>query len=220
MKTHHHARALRIRFVVVFVSAFVIFFGLLNVRFLFANVRYWAAPGTIVVKDTLEDAILHLPLSKDKEIVKKPLPNHATLVIDSLGIKAPIVFDVPPDNKQIYKKLEDGVVHYSSTSKPGEAGVALILGHSSAYPWYKGRYGSVFALLSKLKPGDRFYVQYEDGRTFIYEMKQAIVFNPFSSDARLAKLEQEPNPSLVLVSCYPVGTNYRRIAVQAEQLQI
>ncbi len=130
------------------------------------------------------------------------------------------MFNVPNNNDRIYSNLEKGVVHYSDTAKPGNPGVAVILGHSSAYPWYKGNYGAVFALLSKLKIGDRFYVQYADNRTFVYEMTQSIIFNPFANDERLTALENAPGSSIILISCYPVGTNYKRIAVQAKQVQI
>ena len=95
-----------------------------------------------------------------------------------------------------------------------------MLGHSSAFPWYNGDFGAVFALLSKLKVGDRFYVQYEDNRSFVYEMTQAIIFNPFENNQRLTDIENAPGSSIILISCYPVGTNYKRIAVQARLVQL
>lgn len=210
---HNHTRALRRRYITVFLGTFVVVFGILSIRFVYANVRYWLVPGTIVRESTLGGAEL-FPLAKDVEV--KPLPSRARLVIDSIGIDAPLVFDVAPDNDTIYKNLERGVVHYSNTPKPGVRGVSVVLGHSSAYPWYKGKYGSVFALLGKLKPGDTFYVQYEDGRLFVFKVKGAIVFNPFVADDRVTELERADGTNIVLISCWPVGTNYRRIAVQAQ----
>ncbi|MEK7125215.1 MAG: sortase [Patescibacteria group bacterium] len=202
------------RFAAIFFGAFIVAFAVLNVRFVVANVRYALAPGTIRTGDSLSQAVRLLPLAEN--ITDRPLPSRARLVIDSIGVNAPIVFDLPADNKKIYDGLERGVVHYSTSVKPGQNGVALVLGHSSAYPWYRGSYGSVFALLNKLKPGEKFYIQYEGGPVFVFTVKRSLIFNPFASDARLAELEQNPNPSIILVSCWPVGTNYRRIAVQAE----
>ena len=217
-KFHNHSRTMQLRFLTVFVLAFLVFFSVLNVRFLIASAKFLIAPGTIRARDSLADAVKLLPLAKD--VSAKPLPNTARLVIDSIGVNVPIIFDVPDNNDAIYKNLEKGVVHYSNTAKPGAGGVSLILGHSSAYPWYRGNYGSIFALLSKLKPGDKFYVQYDDGRLFIYTMRQSIVFNPFAGDARLNEMTRDGRPTLILVSCWPVGTNYLRIAVQAEQVQL
>ncbi len=218
MRLHNRGKVVAIRLVVIFIVTFTAAFFLLNIRFVEKNVQYPIAPGTIKTRDTLTDAIRLLPLAQN--VQAKPLPDQATLVIDSIGVRAPIVFNVADNNDLIYKSLEGGVVHYSNTAKPGNPGAAVILGHSSAFPWYKGDYGAVFALLSKLKIGDRFYVQYSDNRTFVYEMTQSIIFNPFANDERLTALENAQGSTLILISCYPVGTNYKRIAVQAKQVQM
>lgn len=218
MRLHNRGRIILIRLAVIFTTTFIVVFLLLNIRFVEKNVQYMLAPGTITTADTLGDAIRLLPLAE--KVREEPLPSKATLVIDSIGVRAPIVFDVPDDNDLIYSNLEFGVVHYSNTPKPGEPGAAIVLGHSSAYPWYRGDYGAVFALLSKLKAGDRFYVQYEDNRSFVFEMTQSIIFNPFENDARLTTIENASGSTMILISCYPVGTNYKRIAVQAKLVQI
>lgn len=219
MRLHNRNRVIVTRLLIIFLATFVGAFLLLNIRFVEKNIQYAIAPGTIRTNDTLQDAIRLLPLSEN--VKPKPLPSSANLVIDSIGVRAPIVFDVPDNNDLIYGSLEKGVVHYSNTSKPGETGAAIVLGHSSAYPWYKGKYGAVFALLNKLKIGDRFYVQYSDNRTFVYEMKQAIIFNPFdTNDQRLAAIESASGSSIILISCFPVGTNYKRIAVQAQLVKL
>lgn len=218
MRLHHRSRTIAFRLVCIFAGTFVAAFLLLNYRFVEKTVQYTIAPGTIRTRSTLQDAARLFPLAA--AVVEKPLPDAATLVIDAIGVRAPIVFGVPDDNDLIYTALEDGVVQYSTTSKPGEPGVSIMLGHSSAYPWYKGDYGAVFALLAKLNPGDRFYVQYSDNRAFFYEMKESLVFNPFSSDERLAVMERAAGDNIILISCFPVGTNYRRIAVRAERIDI
>lgn len=204
----------------IFLSTFVVVFLLLNYRFVEENIQYVIAPSTIRSDSSIDSAVRLLPIADLTAKSARALPNTATLVIDTLGVRAPIVFGTPDDVDLIYDNLEEGVVHYSSTAKPGEEGVSIVLGHSSAYPWYKGDYGAVFALLSKLKAGDRFYIQYDDNRSFFYEMKDSIVFNPFSSDERLSAMERSPGNNLILISCFPVGTNYRRIAVRAQQIEL
>jgi LPXTG-site transpeptidase (sortase) family protein len=218
MRLHNRGRAVTRRLIAIFLVTFVGAFALLNIRFVEKNVQYWAAPSTIRSRDSLGDAIRLLPLAQS--VSEQPLPDTARLVIDTIGVDAPLVFNTPNDNDLIYGNLENGVVHYTNTAKPGNPGTALVLGHSSAFPWYKGDYGAVFALLSKLQQGDRFYVQYEDGRSFFYEMQTAVVFNPFSDAERIAKLEAQPGSGIILISCFPVGTNYKRIAVYARQIEI
>jgi LPXTG-site transpeptidase (sortase) family protein len=207
-----------LRLFAIFAATFVVAFLVLNMRFVEKNIQYIVAPGTIRSADSIGDAVRLLPLSGAVE--DAPLPQSARLVIDALGISAPIVFGTPDDTDAVYDQLENGVVHYSTSAKPGNPGTAIILGHSSAYPWYNGDYGAVFALLSRLKPGDRFYIQYSDNRTFVFEMKESVVFNPFTDTERLGMLENRPGSNVILLSCYPVGTNYKRIAVLAERVQL
>jgi LPXTG-site transpeptidase (sortase) family protein len=218
MRLHRRSRVIAFRLVIIFSVTFGVVFLLLNYRFVEKNVQYIIAPSTIRTESTLADATRLLPLSS--AVVEKPLSDSATLVIDGIGVRAPIVFGSPDNVDAIYENLEEGVVHYSGTAKPGEPGVSIVLGHSSAYPWYKGDYGAVFALLSKLKPGDRFYVQYADNRSFFYEVKEDLVFNPFKSDERLDAMERASGDNIILISCYPVGTNYLRIAVRAERISL
>jgi LPXTG-site transpeptidase (sortase) family protein len=216
MRLHNRGRAVTRRLVAIFIITFVGAFALLNIRFVEKNVQYWAAPSTIRSRDTLGDAIRLLPLAQS--VAERPLSDNARLVIDTIGVDAPLVFGTANDNDLIYKNLEQGVVHYTNTAKPGNPGTALVLGHSSAFPWYNGDFGAVFALLSRLEQGDRFYVQYDDGRSFFYEMQTAVVFNPFSDGERIEQLEAMPGSGIILISCYPVGTNYKRIAVYAREI--
>lgn len=200
------------RLFLIFIFTFVIIFAVLNSRFIVANIKFWALGKAI--SPPLIPAVS--PISKAEPDKKINLPDKAVLIISDIGISAPIVFGAGSNTKNIYNNLENGVVHYSDTPKPGMNGVSIILGHSSAYPWYKGAYGSVFALLGKLKTGDKIYVKYNDGQTFVFHVKQSIIFSPFNKDSRLAEIEKKEKPTLVLISCWPVGTNYKRIAVEAE----
>lgn len=221
MRLHNRSRVIAFRLVLIFAATFIGAFLILNLRFVEKTIQYSLVPGTIRTRNTVDDAIRLLPLSQN--IADRPLSDSARLVIDSIGVDAPIVFGVPADNDLIYESLEAGVVHYSNTAKPGNPGAAVILGHSSAYPWYRGDYGAVFALLSKLQVGERFYVQYDDNRSFVYEVSGSVIFNPFVKDDKsdqLAAMEASGGSSIILISCYPVGTNYRRIAVQAVRIEI
>ncbi len=201
------------RFLKIFIVSFILIFAVLNGRFLYANLNYWFRNGSLSTQNLIPNSAL---FQSAKGQSTKSLPDKATLIIEKIGVSAPIVFGSSNDNTAILNNLENGVVHYSDTPKPGLEGVSLILGHSSAYPWYKGHYGSVFALLGKLNPGDKFSVLYADGRVFNFIVKQSLVFSPFGNDARLTAIEKTPGSSIVLVSCWPIGTNYKRIAIQAE----
>lgn len=190
---------MKLKLLKFFIIAFLIIFAVLNGRFFYTNVRFAlfgpnasgiTAGGTAAIQG----------------------PENARLIIKKIGVGAPIVLGADNNSKSIPDSLEKGVVNYPGSPKPGE-GLSIILGHSSAYPWYKGSYGSVFALIGKLKPGDKFSVEYGDGRKFIYSVKKSLVFSPFAKDAGLSELEKEAGNSVILISCWPLGTNYKRIAV-------
>lgn len=139
------------------------------------------------------------------------------LYIPSLGISAPIVFEPTTLEKRIYSALERGVVHYADTPVPGSTGTSIILGHSSAYSWYKGKYGQIFSQLSKLGPGDIITIEKEPGQQLTYQVTKSLIFSPKdNNDFELRELESTTGSSLVLMTCWPTGTNAKRIAVRAD----
>jgi len=161
---------------------------------------------------------------KPAVVVNKPKPtpdttsvlSSYTLSVPSLGIRAPIVLEPTSDQNKIFKKLESGVVHYAATPLPGQPGTSIILGHSSVYPWYKGNYGHVFSKLSSLKAGDIINIE-KDNQILTYAVTRSIIFSPtVENDFELRELETTTGTSLVLMTCWPTGTNSKRIAVRAD----
>lgn len=204
---------MKFKVLTTFVAATVIVFAVLNSSFITANISGWFRGGSTIYDANAETHLF--PIVTAQNVV---LHNRATLIIDKIGVFAPIVFGTSTNIETIYDDLEDGVVHYTNTPRPGENGASIILGHSSAYPWYKGKYGSVFALLGQLKAGDTFYVEYADGQRFNYAVRQSFIFKPLTEDARLTQIENTKKPTLVLITCWPIGTNYKRLAVEATLL--
>lgn len=202
------------RFLILFIIVFALVFGLLNYRYILANLKFWIwkSTGSQAYEDKEPQPAL-LPISSDKN--GSDISGSIILQIPSLNVEAPIVREPSLNLDQIFKRLEDGVVLYGGTSVPGEKGVSIILGHSSAYPWYKGGYGSIFALLGKLTVGDKIYVN-KNGKVLVYKVSESLIFHPFENDDRVAQLEKTSNSSIVLVSCWPVNTNWKRIAIKAD----
>lgn len=138
------------------------------------------------------------------------------LSVPTLNIRVPIVFEPTTVEKRIYAALEKGAVHYAKTPQPGQPGTSIILGHSSSYPWYQGKFGSVFANLSKLNEGDIINIE-KEGRLLSYRVTKSIIFSPNASDDyALRELEATDGSSLVLMTCWPTGTNAKRVAVRAD----
>jgi sortase A len=112
----------------------------------------------------------------------------------------------------MYRGFGDGVGHMPNTAMPGEIGNAVFFGHSS------GRGGSyyetIFATLHRLEVGDDIYI-YKNNVKFEYkvESKKIVSSNDFSI------LEQGDKKQLTLVTCWPLGTDWQRYVVIANQVE-
>ena len=114
----------------------------------------------------------------------------------------------------IQEALQDGVVHYPGTARPGQAGNFFVTGHSSYYPWANGKYKTVFARLGELVPGDEFWVYYGgDKHRYIISEKKEV------KPSDVTVLDQPTTKRLAtLMTCTPVGTTLRRLIVTAVEL--
>ena len=96
-----------------------------------------------------------LSIAEDK---KPHVIEPSVVIVESLGIKAPLQY-VDEANEETYQKaLRNGVVHYPGTAKPGEYGNVYIFGHSSDNAWSPGDYKTVFALLPRIEIGAKIVV--------------------------------------------------------------
>ena len=118
------------------------------------------------------------------------------------------------DQNKLLKWLEKGGIHYPDSQNFGEKGVAILLGHSSAYPWYRGDYGSVFALLEKLQAGDEVIVV-SNGKKYLYRVSGSKVVVP--KDFKVTNPDGKSH--LWLMSCWPVRTNKLRIVVATDLIK-
>ena len=224
MKTLFNKKILK-RLAKIFALGFAVAFLALNSRFLSSNVidkvRSFSMPvdaestanEEYVIKPRL------LPVQKLSQPALEPITGNAMLIIEKIGARAPIMFDAGTDLKVMTQKLEEGVLHYSLTPKPGEAGNAMILGHSSAPSTYKGKYGYIFTKLPKLVAGDSFSIVYDSGKTFTYVVEKSVIFKPLEGDPQLFELDPPARSSIVLVTCYPIFTASKRIGIVARLVE-
>ena len=147
-------------------------------------------------------------------------PPDNRLIIPSLSIQAPIQTPANVDltaanwetiESQVQDALQNGVVSFPGTAKPGERGNAFITGHSSYYPLLPGRYKDVFALLPQIKIGDEIEV-WQNERKFTYRVSDKKEVSPRD----VGVLENTQDYRLTLMTCTPVGTALHRLIVTAE----
>jgi sortase A len=137
------------------------------------------------------------------------------LIIPKINLEVPIVFDEPSIREDdVQRALEDGVLHYATTSRPGEQGNGAIFGHSSNNILNRGKYKFAFVLLNRLEDGDVFYVQ-RDGVRYAYRVYRTEVVPP----TQVSVLEdQEKASTMSLITCDPPGTTINRLVVVGEQI--
>jgi sortase A len=133
--------------------------------------------------------------------------------IPKINVNAPVVYEPSIEEAKIQKSLQNGVVHYATTAKPGEPGNSVFVGHSSNDWWEPGNYKFVFVLLDKLAPGDTFSLNY-GGRKYIYEVTDSKVVEPTD----LSVLAPTAEPMATLITCTPPGTNWKRLIVRGKQI--
>jgi LPXTG-site transpeptidase (sortase) family protein len=191
-------------FLIIFCASVFIFNG----RFIYAQIKYSTIgnpPGS-QFSDSVSGKLLGLIPEKREHV----LPER--LIIPSLGIEAPIVISQSNTEAGYQKDLESGVIYMPGSSGLNEKGAIVIMGHSSAYPWYKGQYGSIFALLNKLNVDDEIIVLSKD-RQYIYHVSGKEIKAPKD----LVFQTEEDQPILYLVSCWPVNTAWKRIVIKTAQ---
>ncbi len=149
-------------------------------------------------------------------------PYENRIVIPKIGkniplveVTEPLVWDEKELNDIFMKDLENGVVRYPSSVKPGQDGNTFIFGHSSNFPWIKWDYNEVFALMDKLSYWDEVIIYYEQ-KKYVYVIREKQVIDPKNVGViKKAALK----PRLTLMTCWPIGTTLNRLIVAAELIE-
>lgn len=151
------------------------------------------------------------PVENTAPAVTTGIPSN-TLSFSDFGISAPIHWNVSLSGP-VYTNLETGLVHIDGTAKPGQKGTVAIFGHSSHYPWAKGKYKTVFAPILKAKTGQTIQVSNE-GVIYTYKVTKTYDINP----DQMSVLNSGNESVLKLITCTPLGTSLRRHVVEAVQI--
>ena len=141
------------------------------------------------------------------------------IVIDKIGIDVPVVLSKNSDEASLQKDLEKGVIHYPKTAMPGQRGNMYIAGHSSNYSWAKGTYNYVFKRLNELENGDKIIVKvkFHNGNELAYTYVVTTKEEVAPDDERIFADTQ--SQQLTLTTCWPLGTNFRRLMVKAQLVE-
>lgn len=150
-----------------------------------------------------------------KEQVLVPPDTQFSLIIPKIGATAKIWPNVDPlSEKDFLPKLQSGIAHAKGSVFPGLQGNVYLFAHSTDNFWDIGRYNAVFYLLKDLQPGDDISLYFEN-RRYNYKVDHTVIKDP--TDVELLTRSQVPGQEqLILQTCWPPGTTWKRLFVIAK----
>ena len=135
----------------------------------------------------------------------RPVAKPSGLRIPKIGVSAVIVhLDLKPDGSLPSPDGPEPVAWYTFSAQPGTVGNAVLSGHVD---WHTGVLG-VFWRLRELVPGDRVYIDIQDGTELVYEVTSTKLY-PASEAPVDEILGPHPGERITMISCE--GTFIRAI---------
>jgi len=141
--------------------------------------------------------------------------SYFSVVVPKIGAASDVVANVSTAGKSDYlEALQQGVAHARGTYFPGQGREIFLFSHSTDSPLNFARYNAVFFLLGRLEAGDEVIVFFAD-KKYVYEVvdKQVV---PASDTTWLT--QGSPEELLILQTCYPPGTTWKRQLVFAKPI--
>lgn len=137
--------------------------------------------------------------------------------IPKIGVNSKIIANVDAANEKEYDEaLKKGVAHAAGTGLPGEENkenkTIFIFGHSTNGTWNISRYNALFYGLKDMTAGDTFSMWFW-GKEFHYTVTQTKVVE--ATDISFLT-PQTTTDQLILQTCWPPGTSWKRFLVIAK----
>jgi LPXTG-site transpeptidase (sortase) family protein len=155
--------------------------------------------------------------SVNQEISSSYKPSYSeqvnSIIIYKINVQAPLVFASGTTQKELNNALNQGVIIYPGSALPGQDGEVFLSGHSSSYPWVKTQYGQVFTLLDKLEAGDIVSLIHNHSQ-YDYQIIGKQILAPKDTKITLTN-----EPTLTLMTCWPIGTALNRLVVRGELIR-
>ena len=179
---------------------------------------YWPLTKSIIIynqnKTTTDSKIIDIK----KETETKVPPEEFSIRIPKILAFAKVKTNVSPFDKAEYLPiLEEGVVaHAKNSSLPGQKDRAVYLfAHSTSQGLQMVRKNSVFYLLGELKNDDPIFINY-DGQAYAYKVYSQKVVE--AKEVEYLNYREEGKEILILQTCWPLGTDWKRLLIFAERI--
>jgi len=180
-----------------------------------AEVRYWLAQR-LLGRESGFGRILAQKLEVEASVAPDAW---FSVVIPKIQARSKVIANVDAGNKQEYlAALKQGIAHAAGTGLPGVASdlnrTIVLFAHSTDAPWNMARYNAVFYLLNKLEQGDRIEIYFQ-GVKHEYRVEELRVVSAQDVSYYQPQIKEE---ILILQTCYPPGTTWKRLVVVARPI--
>ena len=164
---------------------------------------------------SVQEAEAQKILEIQKEAQSYGVTSYFSVVIPKIDAASNVIANVDPGNRADYlEALSKGVAHAKGTYFPGQTGTVFLFSHSTDSPLNFARYNAVFYLLKKLEKGDKIVIFFAD-KKYVYEVEDKKIADP--KDVSWLDPENK-GEKLVLMTCDPPGTTWRRLLVTAKPI--
>jgi LPXTG-site transpeptidase (sortase) family protein len=150
---------------------------------------------------------------------QEPVISEFNIQIPKIVAASKVITDISPFNSKEYLPVlsDDVIAQARGSGLPGDGnGKSIYLfAHSTRQGINMVRKNSVFYLLGELQNGDYIFVKY-NGKVFKYRtyMKRIIK----ADETQYISYKEENREVLILQTCWPIGTDWKRLLVFAEKV--
>ena len=167
----------------------------------------------LTTQDYVDVAQAAQALDIQKEAEGYGVNSNYSLVIPKIEAYSNVVANVDTASEAAYEAaLKRGVAHAAGTHFPGQGQMVYMFSHSTDASYNIARYNAVFYLLRKLEPGDQIITYFAD-KKYEYKVTEKVVV---PADDTSWYTDPREGEHLVLQTCDPPGTTWKRLLVIAE----
>lgn len=197
------------------ISYFIVSFILLYFPIIFApktKTANFATTNTFVTDEYLNtQAIETVQVQKETEALK--ISSQFSLYIPKISAATNIVANTDTSNEaEYFDALKKGVAHAKGTYFPGQGKTVYLFAHSTDSPLNFVAYNAVFYQLSLLDRGDTITVYFAN-KKYVYAVSDTKTVEASEVSWLVRDFGGE---KLILQTCTPPGTTWRRLLVFAD----
>ncbi|MBA3723704.1 MAG: sortase [Candidatus Levybacteria bacterium] len=157
-------------------------------------------------------------LAGEKEQILIPKDSLFSILIPKIGASSQVFANVDAENREEFiPVLQKGVAHAKGSVFPGHPGNTYLFAHSADNFWDVGNYNAVFYTLGNLSENDEIIIFFES-RRYTYRVTKTLVSDP--NDVTYLTAPQTGPNRLILQTCWPPGTTWKRLYIVAEPKEI